>query len=173
VKVRISWESRKAALEYPLGAPPRTAVLGNWFRASANVRIFRRGWTCAAQEFAPEAIAADWPKLRELAESHAVELTHAAIVIARPGEALLSPAGRELLWRGFHVPVFSQIVGPRGHLLAAECEAHDGLHLLVPQDIAVPDCSIDHSPCACGKKMPRLVPARVQDRARAAAAYAR
>ena len=32
----------------------------------------------------------------------------------------------------FRVPVFEQVIGKSGKLLAAECEAHDGLHVASP-----------------------------------------
>jgi hypothetical protein len=172
MKVRISWESRKALFRYPLGPEPRTAVLGPWFRETADVRIFPRGWTAEAESFAPEAIAATWPQLRELARNNSVSPTRALIVVARPGSALLSNANREALWRVFHVPVFEQIIGARGKLLAAECEAHDGLHIEVEGVIAV-GFALDGRTCACGRKTPRLTPSRPVERARAVAAYAR
>jgi hypothetical protein len=85
-------------------------------------------------------------------------LTRAVIVLARPGDALLTNAERDALWRRFGVPVFEQIIGVDGALIAEECEAHDGLHV----DAAGPEWTayrMELSPCACGKTTPRLQPA--------------
>ena len=172
MKVRISWESRKAPLLYPLESQPRIAVLGPWFREAGTVRVFRRGWNQESSRFAPQAIAGTWRQLQELAQNRAAQPTHAVIVIARAGMPLLSHADREQLWRAFQVPVFEQIVGVCGKLLAAECEAHDGLHL-ESEGVTAPGFLLDQSPCACGRKTPRLIPEARAERARAAAAYAR
>jgi hypothetical protein len=124
------------------------------------VRVFgasvvRDGWDAAAAAFAPNAIAATWPQLEALLPERIPSLTHALIVLARPGELLLTAEQRERLWKAFRVPVFQQVVTRSGVLLAAECEAHDGLHLessnIVP--IGLP---LDRTPCGCGRKTPRL-----------------
>jgi hypothetical protein len=85
------------------------------------------------------------------------ELTHALIVLARPGDELLTAAQREKLWTAFRVPVFQQIVNGRGVLLAAECEAHDGLHIESAQVVAIGQ-SLDRAKCGCGRTTPRLKP---------------
>jgi hypothetical protein len=76
------------------------------------------------------------------------------------------------LWQAFRVPVFEQIIGRAGELLAAECDAHDGLHVLSPK-LDVEGKRIDVSPCACGRKTSRLMPAEVAELVRHAAAFAR
>jgi hypothetical protein len=81
-------------------------------------------------------------------------------VIARPGEPRLNDTDRDRLWRAFRVPIFEQIVGRAGELLAAECEAHDGLHIESPR-LKIEGLPIDASPCACGRKTPRLPPAEI------------
>lgn len=90
-----------------------------------------------------------------------------------------------LFWRVFEAPVFEQLLGLAGELMAWECEAHDGLHIrteeavfeLVPEggepellmtslvNLRQPTlrlatgltASIENSCCACGKPGPRLV----------------
>lgn len=159
MKVRICWEARKALFRYPLGPAPRTAVLGPWFRETAGVRVFRRGWTTETESFAPEVIAATWPQLCALSQNSAAAAARAVIVLSRRGSPLLTRADRDALWRAFHVPVFEQIIGARGRLLAAECEAHDGVHIEA-EGVTAPGFFLDESPCACGLKTPRLAPAR-------------
>ena len=168
---------RKATLVYPVPPAPPTAVLQPWFRSRGLVRVFEggaygNGWNSAVAAFAPSAIAATWPQLEALMPQKVPSLTHALIVLARPGDPLLTRAQRERLWRAFGVPVFEQIVDQRGELLAAECEAHDGLHLELPQ-FPVKGWSVDSSPCGCGRKTPRLKSVLRTDPARAVATYAR
>ena len=55
------------------------------------------------------------------------------IVLTRSGSLLLTIEQRQRLWLAFRVPVFEQIIGKNGALLAAECEAHDGLHIESPK----------------------------------------
>lgn len=50
-------------------------------------------------------------------------------VYSRVDRGLLREADRDSLWRAFELPVFEQIRGLDGELLAWECEAHTGLHL--------------------------------------------
>ena len=166
----LHWQRRKAEFRYPIGRAPRTAVLVRWFRESGGVRVFRGGWCEEAARFQPQAIAATWPQLETLMGLAVPD--RAIIVLARPGQALLTTGQRERLWRAFHVPVFEQIIGDRGEVLAAECEAHDGLHL-ESSSFQLPPSVTDPGPCACGRKSPRMLPDEPAERARAAAAYAR
>jgi hypothetical protein len=53
------------------------------------------------------------------------------------------------------VPVFEQVIGKSGKLLAAECEAHDGLHV-ASLALSLHGEPVDDSPCPCGRKTPRI-----------------
>jgi hypothetical protein len=163
---------RKAALRYPVGPAPRTAVLAPWFRSKDAVRVFAEGWCDAAARFRPAALAGTRRQLLELAAEAAPELTHAVIVVSQLGEPLLTTAERQRLWRAFRVPVFTQIVDERGRLLAAECEAHDGLHVEDPER-TWPDYKLETGPCACGRVSARLAAPEPAERVRAAAVFAR
>lgn len=135
----------------------RTAVLVPGFRSRGAIRVFCDGWTERAQRFSPEAIAATLSQLDDLARTKICAVTHAVIVMERLGEARLSEIDRERLWSAFHVPIFEQIIGDDGRLLAAECEAHDGLHIEspdLPKELAG---EIESSPCGCGRTTPRVV----------------
>jgi len=99
-------------------------------------------------------------------------LTHALIVLARPGDTLLTLEQRQGLWRAFRVPVFEQIIGENGALLAAECEAHAGLHIQSPK-LDVAGLSIENGPCGCGRTTPRIGVQAQTEEIRATAAYAR
>jgi len=154
VRICFRWTSRKASLAYPVPPAPRTAVLTSWFRSSGAVRVFGPDdW----EEFEPCAIAATWPQLETLMRKRIPALTHALIVLARPGDALVTGLQREKLWTAFHVPVFQQIVNGRGLLLASECEAHDGLHIESAHVVAI-GAPLDRTTCGCGRTTPRLKP---------------
>lgn len=133
----------KHAFRYPLGGCPRIAILVDWFGRSRRQ---------VAVTSSPAALVGTREQLLRLDPR---PLTHAVIVVVRPGGALLSSAERDQLWRAFRVPVFEQIIGHRGRLLAAECEAHDGLHI-VARDAVWTAYARDESPCACGLKTARV-----------------
>jgi len=167
----------QAGFRYPIDPSPRTAVLVDWFGKRrfgwfrSTTRVFARGWSSQAASFAPAAIAATREQLLELAGTPPA-VTHALIVLERKGDPMLSDTDRDCLWHAFRVPIFEQIIGPRGELLAAECEAHDGLHTETP-GAAWNGYPIEQRACACGRETPRLVPAKSAEPARSVAAYAR
>ena len=92
--------------------------------------------------------------------------------LRRPGARRLTENDRESLWRDFRLPVFEQIIGPSGDLLAAECEAHDGLHV-ESSDLPLERETVDRSPCPCGRTTPRIAVARGAELERRVAANAR
>ena len=168
--------SRKAAFRYPLGQAPRTAVLAPWFRTKGfrskdDIRVFPQGWCSDAARYSPAAIAGTREQLLALAGTDA-RPTHALIAVARPGQELLTAAERDQLWRAFRVPVFQQIVAEDGAVLAAECEAHDGLHVEDAQR-DWREYALEHANCACGIRTPRLTSCEPTERVRSAAMYAR
>lgn len=66
---------------------------------------------------------------------------------------------RDLFWRVFEAPVFEQCIGLDGQVLAVECDAHQGLHVLsagqhLPEGFtALPE----RAPCGCGRATPRWI----------------
>jgi hypothetical protein len=110
------------------------------------------------------AIAGSVPVLREVAEAVAegrlalgpVEAAVIAFTGIRHGE--LTELERDLFWRVFQVPVFEQFLASDGRVLAMECDAHEGLHLLEP-DAPLPGfrARLDTAPCGCGNAHPRLI----------------
>jgi hypothetical protein len=174
VIVRIRWQPRKSAFVYPIPVepPPRTAVLAPFFRSRGSVRVFPGGWNDGVRKFAPEAIAGTLGQLETLTGTHIPSLSRAVIVLERRGDSWLTDARRERLWDAFRVPVFEQVIADNGELLAADCEAHEGLHIESPR-LRVGKEHIDASPCACGRKTPRLIPTEQAGLVRHAAAAAR
>jgi hypothetical protein len=76
----------------------------------------------------------------------------AVVVFTYPGSPGLSARDRDALWKAFGVPVYEQYLSPKNRLLATECDAHSGLHV-------VSECEglpFDHEVCACGNPAPRL-----------------
>ena len=167
--------------QYPIAPAPRTAVLVGWFSPGRfhrgiltpqPIRIFRSGWGPEAVAFAPAAVAATWEQLRSLERASIPSLTHAVIVLWRPGEERLTETDRDRLWDAFRVPVFEQVIGKSGELLAAECEAHDGLHLQSSR-LQLGHEYVDAAPCPCGRKTSRIGGTQGVALLRRIAAYAR
>ncbi len=180
----LSLIRRKAAFVYPVPPAPPTAILVPWFsrRTRSHVRVFEDGWDTEAAAYRPAAVAGTWRQMEGLLAQKMAPVTHALIVLARPEDRLLTPGDllttqqRQQLWRAFRVPVFEQIIGERGTLLAAECEAHAGLHIESAK-FEVAGLSIESRPCGCGRTTPRIgVAGQAEldlEEIRAAAAYAR
>jgi hypothetical protein len=171
----------KSVFRYPMDPAPRTAVLAACFRQARlrpkyPVRVFPDGWSEEVSAFAPAAIAASREQLLGLAAAdQPPRLTHAVIALESRGDPLLSTAERAWLWRAFRVPVFEQIIGADGELLAFECDAHEGLHIEIP-GLSWYGYRVEMSPCGCGRKSPRLTlaqSAEPAERLRSIAAYAR
>ena len=161
---------------YPVHPAPRTAVLVPWFHesvlASRPLRVFPQGWSADAAVFAPAAVAGTFEQLNALARDGIPSLTHSIIVLWRPEQRRLTDADRDCLWSAFRVPVFEQVIGKAGKLLAAECEAHDGLHV-TSSSWPHPGESLDDAPCPCGRKTPRIGVTHGAAIERRIAAYAR
>jgi hypothetical protein len=172
----ILWQRMREPFVYPVPPAPRTAVLVNWFRTNLlpaqAVRIFPRGWETDAAQFEPAAIAATIDQFRKLSGVLIPSLTHALIVLERPGSPRLTETDRTLFWRAFRVPVFEQIIGPFGQLLAFECEAHEGLHIEAP-GLQLTEDMIESRPCPCGRETARFGVRGIAEVERRAAAYAR
>jgi hypothetical protein len=160
---------RKPAFVYPIAPVPRTAVLVPGFRSRGPIRVFREGWGERARQFAPQAIAATIEQIEVLAANTELFVTHALVVITREQNALLTDEDRDRLWRGFGVPVFEQLVSAGNAVLASECEAHDGLHVIA-EELLDGSRPVERSRCACGRDSPRI---GAIDPIRRVAAYAR
>lgn len=114
-------------------------------------------------------------ELKALAETCDLRIDHAIFVFTRPGDRPLNDVLRVTLWQNFGVPVFELLIDENQNIYAAECEAHEGLHL-VGGTIAVLQggelvlasgrgkkihtgfsAVLEHSECACGSAAPRIV----------------
>jgi hypothetical protein len=190
-------------LLFPLRCSPRTAVLMPGFEQTKSVKVLPADWRLLTR-FRPEALAASVGVLRMLAKAidngrgRLPSLQCAMIAFTGPwSDGLLHEADRELFWRIFQVPVFEQHLGPDGRVVAWECEAHLGLHLL-PTRAVIEDSdqhqllitsltdlrrpavrlrtqlagSIANGDCPCGERSPKLLELRNEREELAAAASA-
>lgn len=123
------------------------------------------------------AVAASASVLRELAE--AVEsgiislppIEAAVIVLTGICHGELTDLERDLFWRVFQVPIFEQFLSPEGRILAMECDAHDGMHLLDPADLQTLHGGVlETAPCGCGNPHPRLIGSETPPRVSASVA---
>jgi len=134
--------------------------------------VFPEGWSGEAAAFAPSSIAGTFEQMCDLEQVSIPSLSHALVILERAGQPRLSEDDRDRLWRAFRLPVFEQVIGESGELLAWECEAHDGLHV-ESRHLPLEHETVDTSPCACGRTTPRLAPSDGRELLRRVAAYAR
>lgn len=149
--VRIRRPSKGANFIHPMDPAPRTAILAPGFRETRLVRVFPQGWNERAKRFNPSSVAGPLDQLRLMArDSWPVE--QAVVVFTYPGGAALSGEDREWLWNAFGVPIFEQHLSPKNRLLATECDAHSGLHVISGCE----GVRLEQDVCACGNPAPRL-----------------
>ncbi len=90
----------------------------------------REGWRYRP---GPRAVEGSWAALRKLAEPGGVPIwlrsARRLVVRTSLGENPLSQMERQRLWELYGLPAFELLSGLNGELLAAECDAHSGLHL--------------------------------------------
>jgi hypothetical protein len=84
----------------------------------------------------------------------------AVFVLTHPGQPFLSDSERDDLWTWYQVPVFGLLVDRCGRIAGYECEAQSGMHLVAGFGNPVDPGFLESTPCACGRKGDRLMPAR-------------
>jgi hypothetical protein len=152
MRIIIRPHPRGATFVHPIDPAPRTAVLAAGFRPSKLTRAFPEGWNDRAVLFSPASVAGPRAQVLQAARAGA-RIEHSIVLFTYAGEPGLSSRERELLWDAFGVPVFEQYLGPRSELLASECDAHSGLHIVNGYE----DLDLEHDVCPCGNRAPRLV----------------
>jgi hypothetical protein len=162
-------QRRPVSLVTPWEGNVRMAVLKPWFRVGSGGRVFMEPAAAALRRFAPGALAGPVPALRELArmvvdgEAALAPLEFGVLAFTGPSQEPLTAADRELFWRAFQAPIFEQCRGPHGELLAYECEAHEGLHLVRESAIArMRGWVLVDSSCPCGTSTPRALRAQAR-----------
>jgi len=186
------WEFHN--LEAPPAAPQRlwsptstrlrAAVLAPNFGETELVRVFDPNRTQDTRRFGPDLIAAPLKVLVQWAGrgGHLPRVERAIVAFTGPEDGALPENVRDLIWQTFEVPVFEQRLGADGSVLAWECEAHAGLHIVeqnvvleqglnreliltsltdrchpVLRLIAGVSGTIETEPCGCGRAEPRVV----------------
>lgn len=152
IVIRTRRPSSEATFVHPMNSAARTAILARGFQETKFARVFPDGWNQDAARFNPSSVAGTVEQLRRLAHGPKLNLRHAVVVFTYEGEPCLSNVDRDLFWKAFGVPIFEQRLSPRNELVAMECEAHAGLHLVGDFGHLRPD----KSTCACGNPAPRL-----------------
>jgi len=102
-------------------------------------------------------IAGPLPALRELGIS--VTASKAVVVFTDACSSPLSDATRDWVWQRFAVPCFEQLLDNRGEVIAEECQAHAGMHVLC---IASIPGMLTSAECDCGRTEPRLLAASLR-----------
>jgi hypothetical protein len=143
--------SQRERFESPLPGQARVAVLAPNFAERNGVRCFVEEELPAIELFHPEILAGTVHALLRLAASLRIPRAVVAFSGARIGP--LTSRDRDLLWTGFQVPIFEQWLLPDGSVMARECQAHDGLHLVSPAHYRGELLS---DPCPCGQVEPRI-----------------
>ena len=166
MRIRSRWRSRRRpTFVYPVPVTPRVALLRANLGHRRPVRYFddrSHDFFERIAAFRPEAFAGSLDQLlrigRDLKQDvlRAFEIRSIVVFAAVDGNALTSDQ-RDELWGLFQAPAFEQRLSHEGELVAAECEAHEGLHILGAFNADAPDGAIlDLTPCGCGQTSPRL-----------------
>lgn len=193
-------------LYWPLPRPSRAALLSDLFPEDSATRRFAEGRREALLRWSPQALAAPVETLDRLLRfdlehpETRLPLSHSVLALSGLRRAFADERLRDLVWRVWQVPVFGQLLGPSGELLAWECEAHEGYHynpsrvvieadgggqgepeLLVTSLVSLRrpvlrvatrlTGRLESAVCACGSALPRL--ASVAPLGRSAARLAR
>jgi hypothetical protein len=143
--------SKYEKFENPLPAACRIAVVAPNFSERDGVRTFGEDQSREIESFRPEILAGTVPVLLRLAET--IRLTRAVVAFSGARVGAVTNRDRDLLWSAYQVPIFEQSLGPDGTVVARECEAHDGLHLYLPQHY---QGALRTEACACGRPEPRI-----------------
>jgi hypothetical protein len=152
----------RRALQFPIGSTPRIAVVAGGFSLERNAREFAPDDLPALHQWSPDAIVAPLETALSLADQRLrgvadlPNLRCLVVLTDLDGDALADDY-RELLWQAFQVPIFEQLRGADGAVIARECEAHDGLHLDPSAHIdSELRAALMSEHCECGSEAPRL-----------------
>jgi len=141
----------------------RVALLEEGFRTDANVRTCSPGDMVWLRSYAPEALVAPLDLALSLADKKRrgildlPSVRTAIVVLTSCEDSPLADDYRDLLWQAWGVPIFEQLRGPDGTVIARECEVHDGLHI-VGDNVAHNSAELEivNGVCECGAETPRL-----------------
>ncbi len=130
VRIRIRpARARRAALYIPWIPCLALPFSRPAFASRKQVRVFPQGWDSRVGAIRARFHRGALDELLRLSKLD-IRLEHSVIAFTYEGQPGLSSDDRDLLWRAFGVPVFEQRLGANNELLAMECEAHAGLHVV-------------------------------------------
>jgi hypothetical protein len=186
-----SWTHR------PQHQETRSAFLIRYQLARAGLATCLVRPDSAADLYSPAAVAGATADLYNLARAvQDWQSNHAVAAFSGIDAGVLTGAQRDELWKKYQVPVFEQFLGTDGRVVAAECEAHAGLHIRpdaavvqsVDNEIVLTSLTdeaapalrvrsglsgtIDSETCECGRAEPRLVRLRPMPASKSTAAVA-
>ena len=181
LRARLRAGALESALEYPLPAVERVAVVGARLAAQPGVRSFPHWSTPDLEAWRPEALAGPRAELfaigalRRQGYLALPELRFPLVVFCSLWEGPLAAEHHERLWSLFGLPLYEQIRGEDGSLLGWECDAREGWHLSCESDgtprllrikprPALWHGALSQGPCACGRSGLKLL---VETQARA------
>ena len=101
-----------------------------------------------------EAIVGTYAELLS-ASARGASASHSIFPVQTSIHSALTDFERDTLWELFEVPAYVVVVNGEGRVLAFECEAQEGLHLL--ETFTVTE-TLETSACECGRTEPRLIP---------------
>jgi hypothetical protein len=152
------WRDRnRPPFVYPVPIPIRTVVFEPLFRRSVwNSYVDPQASDLTAQvgRFRPAALAGRLDTLLDIERELDRLPTHGVVVFTPAGGRCLSETDRDAVWDAYRVPVFEQVITAEGRLVAWECEAHDGLHLVDGARTASRD-TVETDICHCGVRSAR------------------
>jgi hypothetical protein len=146
---------------FPIQKPARIALLDAHFRESAEIRRFAADEISRMLAWRPEALVLSLDLGLSLSDQKRrglfdlPSLDTAIVVLTSFDDSPLADHHRDMLWTAFGVPVFEQLLGSDGTVIASECEVHDGLHLRANEPFFL-DGEVVTEQCACGLETPRL-----------------
>ena len=180
-KVRSPQAHLPIVLPFPVSPQLRLAQLSPGPTFANIQRFVLKRWS-DLQLLAPNIVAGTLAEMQSLVEQvhcGAVGITsvdRALIILTRFGVKPLNDVHRVALWQSFGVPLFELYLGLDQSLIAAECEAHEGWHLvsnIQPTTLETGElildgagnsglrtglrARIDRTKCPCGQKTPRLL----------------
>lgn len=140
--------------------PVRTALVDSGLRAGPNMREFSAAEMSFLRAWAPAAVVTPLNLALSLADQKRrglftlPSLNTAIVVLTSVDDSPLGDHHRDLLWSTFGVPIFEQLRGADGTIVARECEVHDGLHIVDSEHKLHGEIITDA--CECGLETPRL-----------------
>jgi hypothetical protein len=175
----------------PWASETRSALLVTYSEARAGIASIKATPSTAVDLYSDAGVTRATADLFHLSRSLASTpnaLTSAqlrpdvaVVVFSGMDAGVLTEEQRDQIWNYYQVPLFEQLVGTDGKVIAAECEVHSGLHIsplaaileCVDEEVLVTSLTdtehpavrvlsgltghIETSPCECGRVEPRLI----------------